>query len=64
MVEELGPHRCRLTLGSRSWTALATVLGHFGTDVEVIGPPQLAAAFADLAARHARAAGTEIGPPL
>ncbi|MFJ9719004.1 helix-turn-helix transcriptional regulator [Streptomyces sp. NPDC101213] len=62
-VEELGPHHCRLTLGSWSWTGLAAALGHFDTDVEIIGPPQLAAAFADLAARYARAAGPGTGPP-
>ncbi|MFD7772037.1 helix-turn-helix transcriptional regulator [Streptomyces sp. NPDC059787] len=65
IVEELGPHHCRLTLGSWSWswTGLATALGHFDTDVEVVDPPQLATAFADLAARYARAAGPGTGPP-
>ncbi|MDH6229231.1 WYL domain-containing protein [Streptomyces sp. MJP52] len=63
IVEELGPRRCRLILGSWSWTGLATALGHFDTDVEVVGPPQLATAFADLAARYARAAGPGTGPP-
>ncbi|MDN3267209.1 WYL domain-containing protein [Streptomyces sp. MA15] len=63
VVEELGPQRCRLTLGSWSWTALATTLGHFDTDIDVIGPPQLTAAFADLAARYARAAEPRTGPP-
>ncbi|GGZ69671.1 helix-turn-helix transcriptional regulator [Streptomyces bluensis] len=58
IVEELSPHHCRLTLGSWSWTGLATTIGRFDTDIEVIGPPQLATAFADLAARYARAAGT------
>ncbi|HWU05731.1 MAG TPA: WYL domain-containing protein [Streptomyces sp.] len=65
IVEELGPHRCRLTLGSWSWTGLAAALGRFGTDFEVIGPPPLATACADLAARYARAArttGPETGP--
>ncbi|WP_431995337.1 helix-turn-helix transcriptional regulator [Streptomyces griseoflavus] len=56
IVEELGPHRCRLTLGSWSWTALAASLGRFDTDIDVIGPPQLVTACADLAARYARAA--------
>ncbi|MFB4423389.1 helix-turn-helix transcriptional regulator [Streptomyces sp. QL37] len=57
IVEELGPDRCRLTLGSWSWTGLATTIGHFDTDVHVVGPPQLIRAFAGLAARYARAAG-------
>ncbi|MBT3150114.1 WYL domain-containing protein [Streptomyces sp. CHD11] len=63
IVEELGPDRCRLTLGSWSWTGLAATLGHFDTDVTVVGPPQLAAAFADLAARYTRVAGSRSGPP-
>ncbi|WP_149264987.1 YafY family protein [Actinomadura sp. K4S16] len=58
IVEELGPRHCRLTLGSWSWTGLAATIGRFDADVEVIGPPQLATAFADLAARYARAAHT------
>ncbi|MFC1431587.1 helix-turn-helix transcriptional regulator [Streptacidiphilus sp. N1-3] len=55
-VEELGPHRCRLTLGSWSWTGLAAAIGRFDTAIEVIGPPQLATAFSDLATRYADAA--------
>lgn len=65
IIEELGSHRCRLTLGSWSWTGLATDIGRFDTDIDVIGPPQLAAAFKDLAARYAHAARTtrpETGP--
>lgn len=56
IVVELGPGRCRLTLGSWSWTGLAATLGHFGTAIQVIGPPQLTEAFAELAARYAAAA--------
>ncbi|MEU5398215.1 WYL domain-containing protein [Streptomyces sp. NPDC005963] len=65
IVEELGSHHCRLILGSWSWTGLAAAIGRFDTDIEVIGPPQLATAFGDLAARYARAARTtrpETGP--
>ncbi|MGW4420507.1 helix-turn-helix transcriptional regulator [Streptosporangium sp. NPDC004631] len=58
IVEELGPGRCRLTLGSWSWTGLAAIIGRFDTDIHVIGPPQLTSAFAQLAARYAKAAGT------
>ena len=29
IVEELSPHHCRLVLGSRSWTGLATAIGRF-----------------------------------
>ncbi|MGC9381716.1 helix-turn-helix transcriptional regulator [Streptomyces sp. MH13] len=57
VVEELGPDRCRLTLGSWSWTGLAAALCRFDADVEVVGPPQLTSAFAELAARCANAAG-------
>jgi predicted DNA-binding transcriptional regulator YafY len=56
IVEELGPDRCRLTLGSWSWTGLAAALGRFDTDIEVVGPPELRDAFARLAARYADAA--------
>ncbi|MFI9587764.1 helix-turn-helix transcriptional regulator [Streptomyces sp. NPDC052236] len=63
IVEELGPDRCRLSLGSWSWTGLATTIGHFDTDIQVIGPPQLTGAFAELAARYANAAGTTQSAP-
>ncbi|MFJ8861134.1 helix-turn-helix transcriptional regulator [Streptomyces sp. NPDC102451] len=56
IVEELGPDRCRLTLGSWSWTGLATTIGHFDADIQVIGPPELTSAFAELAARYAAVA--------
>ena len=57
VVEELGPDRCRLTLGAWSWPALAAAVGAFDADVEVVGPPELKAAFALLARRYAAAAG-------
>lgn len=56
VVEELGPHRCRLTLGSWSWPGLATAIGRFDADIEVAGPPELTAAFEHLARRYTRAA--------
>ncbi|MCI3220764.1 YafY family protein [Streptomyces sp. NP-1717] len=56
VVEELGPHHCRLVLGSWSWTGLATAIGRFDTAIDVIGPPQLATAFGDLATRYTHAA--------
>ncbi|MEV6013700.1 WYL domain-containing protein [Streptomyces sp. NPDC051976] len=65
IVEELGSRHCRLILGSWSWTGLAAAIGRFDTNIEVIGPPQLATAFGDLAARYAHAARTtrpETGP--
>ncbi|MFD7511673.1 helix-turn-helix transcriptional regulator [Streptomyces sp. NPDC059853] len=61
IVEDAGPHRCRLVLGSWSWTGLATAFARFDADIEVIGPPELAAAFARLAQRCADAARTGDG---
>ncbi|MFR9727994.1 helix-turn-helix transcriptional regulator [Saccharopolyspora sp. MS10] len=57
LVEALGEDRCRLSLGSWSWRGLAASLGRFDADMEVLGPPELVRAFADLAARYAAAAG-------
>ncbi|MFE6848308.1 helix-turn-helix transcriptional regulator [Streptomyces sp. NPDC057686] len=56
IVEELGPNRCRLVLGSWSWPALAAVIGRFDADIEVVGPPELTDAFAYLARRYAHVA--------
>jgi predicted DNA-binding transcriptional regulator YafY len=60
LIEEIGPGRCRLTLGSWSWTSLAAGVARYDADIEVVGPDQLADAFAHLARRFARlaAAGT------
>lgn len=52
-VEELGPDRCRLEAGAWSWVALAASFNRFDTDIEVVGPPELTAAFGVLAARNA-----------
>ncbi|MEO3806381.1 WYL domain-containing protein [Nonomuraea sp. B1E8] len=56
VVEELGPDRCRLVLGSWSWTGLAAAIGRFDADIEVVGPAELKDAFAYLARRYAAAA--------
>jgi predicted DNA-binding transcriptional regulator YafY len=61
IVEDLGPDRCSLEVGSWSWIALAAVLGRFDTDIEVVGPSELTEAFAQLAARNAATAARE-GP--
>ncbi|MFD6162512.1 helix-turn-helix transcriptional regulator [Nocardia sp. NPDC060256] len=58
LVEELGT-RTRLTTGSWSWPALAAALARFDTEIEVIAPPELCVAFAELSRRAARAAGTD-----
>ncbi|MFF4317870.1 helix-turn-helix transcriptional regulator [Streptomyces sp. NPDC001568] len=57
LVEALGPDRCRLALGSWSWSGLASLIGRFDADIEVIAPPELREAFARLARRYAAAAG-------
>jgi predicted DNA-binding transcriptional regulator YafY len=58
VVEELGPDRCRLILGSWSWPALATAIGRFDAAIEVVGPTELEDAFAHLARRFANAAAS------
>ncbi|WP_214105457.1 helix-turn-helix transcriptional regulator [Acrocarpospora catenulata] len=63
VVEELGPDRCRLILGSWSWPGLAATIGRFDADIEVIGPPELKHAFAHLARRYANAATDTPAPP-
>lgn len=62
VVEELGPDHCRLSLGSWSWPALAAAFGRFDARMEVVGPPELAAAFARLAERFANTAGRGVRP--
>ncbi|MFE7118661.1 helix-turn-helix transcriptional regulator [Streptomyces sp. NPDC057654] len=62
LVEELGPNRCRLTLGSWSWPGLAAAIGRFDADIEVVGPPELKQACAQLARRYAQAAETDTSP--
>lgn len=59
-VEPVGPDRCRLVLGAWSWPALAARLGQFETEVEVVRPPALRAAFAELSTRFARAGGRSV----
>ncbi|MFE6881790.1 WYL domain-containing protein [Streptomyces sp. NPDC057702] len=61
-AEEVGANRCRLTLGAWSWTGLAALIGTFGSDIAVVGPPELAAACATLARRYA-AASRSTPPP-
>jgi predicted DNA-binding transcriptional regulator YafY len=52
-VEDLGPERCRLALGSWSWPAMAAAVARFDADIEAAQPEALAAAFARLAGRFA-----------
>jgi hypothetical protein len=48
------PGRTRLLTGSWSWEALAASLARFDTEIEVVGPSALRAAFTDLAGRATR----------
>ncbi|MFC3505504.1 helix-turn-helix transcriptional regulator [Micromonospora krabiensis] len=63
VVEELGPNRCRVVLGSWSWAGLAAAVGRFDADIEVVGPAELRDAFARLAHRYAAAAEPAPAPP-
>ncbi len=56
VVEELSPDRCRLVAGSWSWNELAVWVGRFDVELEIVGPAELRAAAALLAARYATAA--------
>ncbi|MET7422065.1 YafY family protein [Dactylosporangium sp. NPDC005555] len=54
LVEEAGPDRCRLTLGSWSWVSLAAAIARYDADIEVVSPVELTNAFAHLARRITR----------
>ncbi|MDP3890944.1 YafY family protein [Nocardioides sp.] len=56
VAEAVDEHRTRLAQGSWSWPALAASLCRFDVDVEVVGPPELRSAFAQLATRCRQAA--------
>ncbi|GAA0573746.1 WYL domain-containing protein [Paractinoplanes ferrugineus] len=56
LVEPIGAHRCRLTLGSWYWPGLAAAIARYDADVDVVGPDELTEAFAHLARRFARTA--------
>jgi predicted DNA-binding transcriptional regulator YafY len=58
-IEELGPDRCRITLGSDTAEMLALYLGMLGVDFEVIDAPELSAALTALADRLHRAARSD-----
>ncbi|MDR7276944.1 helix-turn-helix transcriptional regulator [Catenuloplanes atrovinosus] len=64
LVEALGPDRCRLTLGSWSWAALAAAIARFDADLEVVGPAELTEAFAHLARRFTQAARSRPASPV
>ena len=43
VAEAVGEHRTRLHAGSWSWASLAAAVARFDADIEVVGPPELAA---------------------
>jgi len=51
-VTAIDDDRCTLESGSWSWGALAASFGRFEAAMQVVGPPELADAFATLAARY------------
>lgn len=56
VAEELAPDRTRLLLGSWSWISLATMIGRFDAEFDVLAPPELTSACARLARRYTAAA--------
>jgi predicted DNA-binding transcriptional regulator YafY len=54
IIEEAGPGRCRLTLGSWSWPSLAATIARYDADIDVVSPAELTDAFAHLARRFTR----------
>jgi predicted DNA-binding transcriptional regulator YafY len=56
VVEALDDSRARLVTGSWSWGGLAAMVGMFDVPFEIVGPPELRAAAAELARRYAAAA--------
>ncbi|MEV6305329.1 WYL domain-containing protein [Actinoplanes sp. NPDC051861] len=57
LVEEAGPGRCRVVMGSWSWVSLAAAFGKFDADLSAVGPAPLVEAFARLAQRYATGSG-------
>ncbi|TNM68209.1 WYL domain-containing protein [Streptomyces sp. NP160] len=63
-VTAVGEGRCVLEVGSWSWGALAESFGRFEVPMEVLGPPELLAAFAVVADRYREASrGAATGRP-
>jgi predicted DNA-binding transcriptional regulator YafY len=62
VVEELGADRCRLVVGSWSWGGLAAMCGMFDVELQIVAPPELREAAAELSRRYAAAAGRPATP--
>ncbi|OII33941.1 transcriptional regulator [Curtobacterium sp. MMLR14_010] len=63
VLEDLGRDRCRITLGSWSWTALAAKVAGFDAPFDVLGPPELSDATRTLADRLRTASGPVVRLP-
>lgn len=61
-VEDMGAGRCRVTLGSWSWVALAAAAARFDAAILSVEPRELADACAVLGDRFARAAASTVRP--
>lgn len=57
-VRAIDEDRCSLEIGSWSWGSLAAAFGRFEVAMEVVNPPELVDAFAQLAKRYTATAGT------
>ncbi|MFY1698411.1 MULTISPECIES: hypothetical protein [unclassified Solwaraspora] len=62
-IEEIGPDRCKLTLGSWSWPSLAAAIARYDADIEVVGPDELSDAFTHLVQRFNRITARRHAPP-
>jgi len=62
-VTAVDERSCTFESGSWSWGALAASFGRFEVAMEVIGPPELAAAFATLAERYRQAGAQQQTSP-
>lgn len=61
-VTAIDDHRCALEVGSWSWGVLAASFGRFEVAMEVVGPPELAAAFGTIAERYRTTSANASGP--
>ncbi|MGN6273938.1 MAG: helix-turn-helix transcriptional regulator [Protaetiibacter sp.] len=61
-VERIDDMACRMTAGAWSWVALAASLSRFDAPITVERPPELTAAFGELAARAAATARGAVTP--
>lgn len=61
IVTALDDEHCSLDAGAWSWTALAASFGRFDAPMQVVGPPELAAAFTLLATRYGDASVGVVG---